>query len=122
VEAVIGHRARVVAGSSRQRRAFATRARDVIEELATSGGGGAPPAHVVDAALAVASDARVLVLLAPDDDAADVTGDASAHVEWLGTALGRLGLTVVVLASRVRVAQPVSASQQVPASTEEEWS
>lgn len=117
----IARRARLVAASSQQRRQFAVRAGDLVEALAMSGSGGAPPRHVVDAALAVASGARVLVLMAPDDVRASVDGfgDASAHVEWLSTALGHRGVTVVVLASRARAVPTVTMSPPVAASTEE---
>ena len=112
VETAIADRARLVTGSPPQRRSFVVRARDLVEELATAGPDPAPRAHAIEAALAVAGGARVLVLTAPDD--------ASAHAELLGTTLGRLGATVVVLGSRARVVRSAPAAPPVVAPTQEE--
>lgn len=114
VEEPIAGRARLAAASPQQRKQFVARARDLVEDLATAGSAGAPPGHVVDAALAVAGGARVLVLMATDG--------ATADVESLSGALGRLGVTVVVIGSRVRAVQPATVSLPVAASTEEERS
>ena len=113
IEGAIAERARLVAASPKQRRVFVARAGDLVEDLATYGPGGAPPLHVLDAALAVATGVRVLVLNAPDDA-------SSAHVEWLSTAFGRRGVTVVVIGSRARVVQPATVSPPVAAPSEEE--
>jgi RND superfamily putative drug exporter len=108
VEGPIARRAALVAASPQQRKQFVARARDVVEELATAASAGAPAGHVVDAALAVAGGAQVVVLMATDG--------ADADVESLSAALGRLGVTVVVIGGRVRPIQPVAVSPPVAAS------
>jgi RND superfamily putative drug exporter len=100
VEAVIAERARLVEAAPPRRKAFAARAADAVEHLATAGPAGAPPRHVVDAALAVAGGVRVLVL---------TTAGQPSGADWLGAALGRFGVTVVLL-SPARQLQPVVAS------------
>jgi RND superfamily putative drug exporter len=100
VEAVIAERARLVEATPPRRKAFAARAADAVEHLATAGPAGAPPRHVVDAALAVAGGVRVLVL---------TTAGQPSGADWLGAALGRFGVTVVLL-SPARQLQPVVAS------------
>ena len=114
VEAVIAERSRLVEATPVRRKAFAARAADILEHLATAGPDGAPPPHVVDAALAVSGGVRVLVL---------TTADERSATEWLGAALGRLGVTVVLL-SPARQVQPAVASPPTarPATPEEERS
>jgi RND superfamily putative drug exporter len=113
VEEPIARRSRLVAVSPQQRKEFVARARNAVEELATATSAGAPRSHVVDSALAVAGGARVLVLMAEY---------GTADAESLTAALGRLGITVVVLDGQIRAVQPAAVSQPVAAATEEEWS
>jgi len=99
VEAAVEQRARLVSSSARHRAAFAAAALDVLEEMVAAAPAGAPASYVVDAALGVAGGVRVVVLLLDDEVAADA-------VEWLTSALGRHGVTSVVLAARGRPPAP----------------
>ena len=100
----LDERARVAHWTGRRRRAFVSRAGGVLGDVA------APQTGVVDAALAVAGGAKVVVLLdpGPTGPATDQEADAVVAV------LLREGLTVVVLAEpAVREAPP--REQRVPA-------
>ncbi len=98
--AAIHERARLVATTRRGQRAFAAAAAEILTDIRDDSG--RLSAHVVDAALAVASGARVVVLMAPEEGA--------GRLEWLGTALGRHGVTTVLLGARVRSVQSTPAS------------
>ena len=100
----LDERARVAHWTGRRRRAFVSRAEAVLGDVA------GPQTGLVDAALAVAGGAKVVVLLdpGPTGPATDQEADAVVAV------LLREGLTVVVLAEpAVREAPPQE--QRVPA-------
>ena len=100
----LDERARVAHWTGRRRRTFVGRAEAVLGDVA------APQTGVVDAALAVAGGAKVVVLLdpGPTDPATDQEADDVVAL------LLRAGLTVVVLAEpAVREAPP--REQRVPA-------
>jgi putative drug exporter of the RND superfamily len=111
VEGSVEDRARLVSASARHRTAYASAARDVLEDLAAAGPAGAPASYVVDAALAVAGGVQVVVLLLDDDLVAD-------DVDWLSSALAGYGVTTVVLAARGRA--PSSAPSDTEAGREQE--
>ena len=86
-------RAQLVSFSPRRRRSYAARATDLVHELTGVVGTGSLRSAVVEAALAVASQATVVVLVGGDELAADdrVAADALA-----GT-LARHGLAVLMV-------------------------
>ncbi|MGH3414106.1 MAG: MMPL family transporter [Marmoricola sp.] len=108
----VDERARLVASSRRGRTAFSAQALQALSAL-TADGPGAPCPHAiaVEAALALAGGARVVVVTDPEDE--------TNGVERIGRVLGGQGVAVVVLGPQARSPQDGAVPPRGAVRTEE---
>ncbi|MGO4256832.1 MMPL family transporter [Marmoricola sp. RAF53] len=113
VEDAVEARARLVSFSPGQRRDYTRRATDLLDELRVrldgpgQGAGGGFEQAVVDAALALAADVRVVVLLGADDPSAGQRSGLNA----LARELAGRGVSVAVVEPRRVVPPPRRSSE-----------
>jgi RND superfamily putative drug exporter len=103
----VAERAELVSWSPRRRREFVARTDALLDELTGLRPTGTVRPWLADVAMAVASGARLVVLLAPPEDEVPASYDVHEEIETTASVLMREGVTVVLLTDAlVHVGRP----------------